>query len=110
MRSAHYEVFRSLVFLLLQKETRLSERQIAQLRWSQIRDGAIYTPHRKKIAISRELEEAIYLLPRTHSLVFFGSPLSPRQDSEAMNDLRRQFELEDKMKQKSRKIFGFIGA
>lgn len=110
MRSAYYEVLRSLVFRLMQKETRLSERQVAQLRWNQIHDNVIYTPYRKRVEISRELVDALELLPHTNSLVFFGSPLSPRQDSEAMEDLRRQFEYEDEQAKKSRKIFRFIGA
>lgn len=110
MRSAYFEVFRNLVFLLLQKETRLSDRQIAQLRWSQIHDNIIYTQYRKRIEVSRELAEAISLLPRTNSLVFFGSPLSPRQDSEGMKMLFEQLRSEDEINKKSKKIFGFIGA
>lgn len=110
MRGAYFEVFRNLVFLLLRKETRLSDRQIAQLRWSQIHDNVIYTQYRKRIEVSRELAEAIYLLPRNNPLIFFGSPLSPRQDSEGMQMLFEQFRIEDEKTKKSKKIFSFIGA
>lgn len=107
MREAYYEVFRNLVFRAIQRETRLSERQVAQLRWSQIHNDEIVTAYRRHAKMSRELVEALNLLPRTHSLVFFGSSLAPRQDSEAMRELRRQFEEEDQKRAGSRKIFAF---
>jgi len=107
MRETYYEVFRNLVFRAIQRETRLSERQVAQLRWSQIHDDEIITAYRRHAKMSRELVEALNLLPRTHSLVFFGTSLAPRQDSEAMRELREQFALEAQKQRGSRKIFTF---
>lgn len=105
MKDAYYEVFRNLVFRAIQKETRLSERQVAQLRWSQIHGDEIITAYRRHAKMSRELVEALELLPRTHSLVFIGTSLAPRQNSEAMQELRRQFAKEAEKGRRSTKIF-----
>lgn len=76
MRSSDSDVIRNLIFRSLQKETRLSESQVARLRWSQIKGDTITTAYHRKIIISRELVDALTLLPRRKSgvdLVFFGT-------------------------------------
>ena len=96
MRSAYYEVLRNLVFRSIQKETRLSERQVAMLRWSQIHDDEILTAYKRRAKMSRELVEALNLLPHTNSLVFVGASLS-RNETDAMRALRAQFAHEDEL-------------
>lgn len=104
MRGTYYEVLRNLIFRAIQRETRLSERQVAQLRWSQIHGDEIITAYRRRAKMSRELVAALDLLPHTHSLVFFGASLCPKQDSEGMQELRRQFAEEAEKTSKCRKI------
>lgn len=105
MDSAYLEVLRGLVFRAIQTETRLSERQIAQLRWSQIQGDEIVTAYKRRAKISGEVVAALSLLPHSHSFVFFGTSLAHRQDSEAMRELRRQFAEEDARKRGSAKHF-----
>ena len=107
MDSAYLEVLRGLVFRAIQTETRLSERQIAQLRWSQIQGDEIVTAYKRRAKISGEVVAALSLLPHSHSFVFFGTSLVRRQDSEAMRELRRQFAEEDARKRGSSKHFLF---
>lgn len=107
MDSAYLEVLRGLVFRAIQTETRLSERQIAQLRWSQIQGAEIVTVYKRRAKISGEVVAALSLLPHSHSFVFFGTSLAHRQDSEAMRELRRQFAEEDARKRGSTKHFLF---
>lgn len=107
MDSAYLEVLRGLVFRAIQTETRLSERQIAQLRWSQIQGDEIVTAYKRRAKISGEVVAALSLLPHSHSFVFFGTSLAHRQDSEAMRELRRQFAEEDARKRGSTKHFLF---
>lgn len=105
MDSTYLEVLRGLVFRAIQTETRLSERQIAQLRWSQIQGDEIVTAYKRRAKISGEVVAALSLLPHSHSFVFFGTSLAHRQDSEAMRELRRQFAEEDARKRGSTKHF-----
>lgn len=107
MDSAYLEVLRGLVFRAIQTETRLSERQIAQLRWSQVQGDEIVTAYKRRAKISGEVVAALSLLPHSHSFVFFGTSLAHRQDSEAMRELRRQFAEEDARKRGSTKHFLF---
>ena len=107
MDSAYLEVLRGLVFRAIQTETRLSERQIAQLRWSQIQGDEIVTAYKRRAKISGEVVAALSLLPHSHSFVFFGTSLAHRLDSEAMRELRRQFAEEDARKHGSTKHFLF---
>lgn len=104
---AYYEVLRNLVFKTIQTETRLSERQVVQLRWSQIQDDEIVTVYKRRVKISRELLSALSLLPHTNRYVFFGTSLAHRQDSEAMRELRKQFAEEDARKHGSTRHFLF---
>ena len=73
--SQYYEIMRNLVYRAIQKETRLSERQVSQLRWSQIEKDTITTKYKRQVKMSRELTEALYAMPRGKGsdLVFFGS-------------------------------------
>lgn len=107
MDSAYLEVLRALVFRSIQVETRLSERQVAQLRWSQIQDDEIVTVYKRRVKMSRELLSALSLLPHTNRYVFFGTSLAHRPESEAMRDLKRQFAEEDARKHKKPRHFLF---
>lgn len=101
MESTYLEVLRGLVFRAIQTETRLSERQIAQLRWNQIQGDEIVTAYKRRAKISGEVVTALSLLPHSHSFVFFGTSLMIRkQNSEAMRELREQFAEEAKAKEK----------
>ena len=73
--SQYYEIMRNLVYRAIQKETRLSERQVSQLRWSQIEKDTITTKYKRQVKMSRELTEALYSMPKGKGsdLVFFGS-------------------------------------
>ena len=96
MESTYYEVLRDLVFRSLQKETRLSEHQLAQLKWSQISGNVISTRYKRQVEVSRELERALSLLPHDdpRGYVFICSTLLIRQNSPEMEELRAQFEAE----------------
>ena len=107
MDSAYLEVLRALVFRSIQVETRLSERQVAQLKWSQIEGDEIVTIYKRRVKMSRELLSALSLLPHTHRFVFFGTSLAHRPQSEAMKDLMRQFAEEDARKRKNVRHFLF---
>ena len=100
MESTYYEVLRDLVFRSLQKETRLSEHQLAQLKWSQISGNVISTRYKRQVEVSRELERALSLLPHgdPRGYVFIGSTLLIRQSSPEMEELRAQFEAEARAK------------
>lgn len=76
MRTAYLEVLRNLTFETIKLETRLSERQVAMLRWSQIDGDMIKTTRQRNVKVSREVMDALALLPRNNSetgLVFFGA-------------------------------------
>lgn len=96
MNGTYYEVLRDLVFRSLQKETRLSEHQLAQLKWSQISGNVISTRYKRQVEVSRELERALSLLPHNdpRGFVFIGASLLVRQSSPEMEELRAQFEAE----------------
>lgn len=79
MRAAYLEVLRNLTFKTIKLETRLSDRQVAQLRWSQIHGNVIRTTRMRDCEVSREVIDALALLPRKESgvdFVFFGNSLS----------------------------------
>jgi hypothetical protein len=100
MESTYYEVLRDLVFRSLQKETRLSEHQLAQLKWSQISGNVISTRYKRQVEVSRELERALSLLPHNdpRGYVFIGASLLVRQSSPEMDELRARFEAEAEAK------------
>lgn len=110
MNSTYYEVLRDLVFRSIQKETRLSERQVAQLQWSQINGSRIVTKYKREVEMSKELTTALHLLPRFDGsrFVFVGSPLLIQQRSPEMEELRAQFEAEARAKAKRPKKVNFI--
>lgn len=79
MRAAYLEVLRNLTFETIKLETRLSDRQVAQLRWSQIHGNVIHTTRQRDCTVSREVVNALALLPHKDSgvdFVFFGNSLS----------------------------------
>lgn len=79
MRTAYLEVLRNLTFKAIKLETRLSDRQVAQLRWSQIHGNVIRTTRMRDCEVSREVINALALLPHKDSgvdFVFFGNSLS----------------------------------
>ena len=105
MNGTYYEVLRDLVFRSLQRETRLSEHQLAQLKWSQISGNVISTRYKRQVEVSRELERALSLLPHNdpRGFVFIGASLLVRQKSPEMEELRAQFEAEAQAK-RSKKL------
>lgn len=78
MRTAYLEVLRNLTFKAIKLETRMSERQVAMLRWSQINGDVIHTSRQRDCKVSREVINALSLLPHSETvdLVFFGNSLS----------------------------------
>ena len=89
MRTAYDMVLRNLTFRAIKLETRMSDRQIAGLRWQNIHDNVIDTDRHRSCEISRELVEALALLPRKKSgvdLVFFGDSLSEWEQFKADQD------------------------
>lgn len=79
MRAAYLEVLRNLTFKTIKLETRLSDRQVAQLRWSQIHGNVIRTTRMRDCEVGREVIDALALLPHKESgtdFVFFGNSLS----------------------------------
>ena len=79
MRAAYLEVLRNLTFETIKLETRLSDRQVAQLRWSQIHGNVIHTTRQRDCTVGREVVNALALLPHKDSgvdFVFFGNSLS----------------------------------
>lgn len=100
MRTAYAEVLRNLTFKTIKLETRLSDRQVALLRWSQIHDNVISTRQRN-CSISREVTDALALLPHKQSgvdYVFFGNSLSHEE-------LQRLGELEQRLTQPKKRFF-----
>lgn len=85
MKAAYIEVLRNLTFKTIKLETRLSDRQVAQLRWSQIHGDIIRTSRQRDCKVSREVIDALALLPQKESgvdFVFFGSSLSASELTE----------------------------
>lgn len=100
MRTAYNEVLRNLTFKAIKLETRLSDRQVAQLRWSQIHGNIIRTTRMRDCEISREVMDALALLPHKTSgvdFVFFGNSLS-------VSDLERLRELDDRLQRSKRRF------
>lgn len=89
MRAAYLEVLRNLTFKTIKLETRMSNRQVAILRWSQIKGNVIRTSRHRDCEVSREVIDALSLLPHSDSvdLVFFGNPL-PQSDLERIGELQ----------------------
>lgn len=99
MRTAYTEVLRNLTFKTIKLETRLSERQVANLRWSQIKGDTIKSTRMRDCKISREVMNALALLPHSDSvdLVFFGNSLS-------QGELQSLGELEQRIKRPKRRF------
>lgn len=86
MRTAYNEVLRNLLFKTIKLETRLSDRQVAMLRWSQINGNVIKSTRSRNCVVGREVIDALSLLPHSDSvdLVFFGNSLSEPE----LNEMR----------------------
>lgn len=100
MRAAYTEVLRNLTFKTIKLETRMSERQVAMLRWSQIHGDVIRTSRDRDCKVSREVIDALALLPHKESgvdLIFFGNSLSS-------DELRMTRELENRSNQPKRRF------
>jgi hypothetical protein len=100
MRAAYLEVLRNLTFKTIKLETRLSDRQVAQLRWSQIHGNVIRTTRMRDCMISREVTNALALLPHKDpgiDFVFFGNSLS-------YEELEGIGELQERMKRPKRRF------
>ena len=100
MRAAYLEVLRNLTFETIKLETRLSDRQVAQLRLSQIHGDTIRTTRQRDWKISREVINALALLPHTDSgidFVFFGKSLS-------YEELERLGELQERLERPKRRF------
>lgn len=100
MRAAYLEVLRNLTFKTIKLETRLSDRQVAQLRWSQIHGNVIRTTRMRDCTVSREVVNALALLPHKDSgvdFVFFGNSLS-------YEELERLGELQERLERPKRRF------
>lgn len=102
MRTVYSEVLRNLTFKTIKLETRMSERQVAMLRWSQIDGNVIHTSRQRDCRISREVVNALALMPHSDKvgLVFFGNSLSD-------SDLRELGEIEQRIRQPKRRFVVF---
>ena len=107
MGSAYYEVLRNLIFRSIQRETRLSERQVAQLRWEQIQGSTIVTQYHRVVQMSSELTNALALLPVRGNFVFIGSTPYDQRETAEMRQIRESFRAE--MDSKSTRKFSFLG-
>lgn len=99
--SVYYEILRNLIYRSIQKETRLSERQVSQLQWSQIKNDTIVTKYGRQVKMSLELTEALKFIPREKrsNMVFFSSPsLLNFGESEEMAILRKPTKSDKKSK------------
>lgn len=109
MRSIYYEVLRNLIFRSIQKETRLSERQVAQLRWEQINGSTIVTQYRREVQMSAELTAALALLPQNGRFVFIGPTPFSSHETEDMLAIKRSFEAENQPQESKFLMFNWGG-
>ena len=70
-----------LTYYGIQKETRLSERQVRQLRWDQITGDTIHTAYKREAHISEPLVKALALLPSHGERCVFPIWASPADAS-----------------------------
>lgn len=66
-----------LTYYGIQKETRLSERQVRQLRWDQIHGETISTAYKREVHLSDTLVRALALLPSQGERYVFPLYTSP---------------------------------
>lgn len=93
---AYYEILRNLVYRSIQKETRLSERQVSQLRWSQINKDTIVTQYKRQVKMSRELTDALSVMPRGKGsdFVFHGTSMFHYCGTDELALIRKSLEPE----------------
>lgn len=70
-------IVKGVLALQLKKECRMSERQIALLRWTDIGNREIKVSRHRTVKISRELYRALMAAPVRSGYVFSTSPLIP---------------------------------
>lgn len=70
-----------LTYYGIQKEARLSERQVRQLRWEQITGDTIHTVYKREAHISEPLVKALALLPSHGERYVFPIWASPADAS-----------------------------
>lgn len=102
MRTAYIEVLRNLTFETIRLETRLSDRQVALLRWSQIKGNVIKTTRQRDCKVSREVLDALALLPRKTSGLDY---VFLRCNSLSHEELTRLGEIENRLEQPKRRFF-----
>ena len=100
----YQEIIRNLVFKSIQRETRLSERQVAMLMWSQIDGDRIITRYHREVQISNELRHALDSMRNTsgNRYVFMTTSLAPA--------LPRQSKLSKAVERKPRRHLKLIWA
>lgn len=92
-----------LTYYGIQKETRLSERQVRQLRWEQIHGNVISTVYGREVQLSAPLTKALALLPSKGERFVFPVYTSPadatkRDKHEMLKHLRRECRQERRQK------------
>ena len=92
-----------LTYYGIQKETRLSERQVRQLRWEQIHGNVISTVYGREVQLSAPLAKALALLPSQGERFVFPVYTSPadatkRDKQEILKNLRRECRQERRRK------------
>lgn len=92
-----------LTYYGIQKETRLSERQVRQLRWEQIHGNVISTVYGREVQLSAPLAKALALLPSKGERFVFPVYTSPadatkRDKREMLKNLRRECRQERRRK------------
>lgn len=96
------EIIRNLVFRSIQKETRLSERQVVQLRWSQIDGDRITTIYGREVQISPEIRRALDSMRKIsgNTYVFMTTSLCPATPKASRWEIRKEQRAERKTNRK----------
>ena len=101
-----------LTYYGIQKETRLSERQVRQLRWDQITGDTIHTAYKREAHISEPLVKALALLPshgERYVFPIWASPAdSSKMDRQKMVKALRQNIRDSRRSSRSRLKLSFV--
>lgn len=98
-----------LTYYGIQKETRLSERQVRQLRWEQINGNIISTVYKREVCISEPLVRALSLLPSKGERYVFPLYTSPtdsakRDKKKMLKALQQEYRREHRPKMPKLKL------
>ena len=108
----YLDVVIELTYYGIQKETRLSERQVRQLRWDQITGDTIHTAYKREAHISEPLVKALGLLPSHGERYVFPIWASPadasKMDRQKMVKALRQNIRDSKRSSRSRLKLSFV--